>query len=332
MRAESAGIFLAAALLLAPDDALAQTKEGSSKVEFTITEDGAPTARPWEKAAVVLGTIDRDGKDYFEVHVNADLQFDALNDKDPDGPTRTLAIGPNLNWDRSTREGKEQDELKAGGVLYFYNEPNIGTLNPDSNPLFWAIQANADYARTAVYPDRKKPPCSLASGTPICDTQYKKSLKGKLSVFPYLAPFEDLTSGRKLAYSFRPQLQLAHDKIIDGTLDEATLQKVTGSYTSVLVGAGVNLRPEFILPKFELNGTVQLRQRLGVSASRSPKIERSAERVELSATYFLRQDDGDPKTKNWRVGLSITWTEGSDPFEEKPKASTIMFGLRAGRF
>jgi hypothetical protein len=331
MRAEKAAFVLVASLL-ASNTASAQTAGTKPDVEVTITEDGAPTARPWEKAALLSGTIDRDGKDYFEVHVNADLQIDMLNDTDPDGPTRTLALGPSLSWDRSTREGKEQDELKAGAVLYYYDEPNIGTVDPNSNPLFWAVQANADYARTAVYPDRKKPPCSLATAAPLCETQYKESVKGKLSVFPYLATFEDVASSGKLAYSFRPQLQLAHDEIVDGTLDETTLRKVTGGYTSVLVGAGLNLRPTFILPKFELNGTVQLRQRVGVSDSRASKIERSAERMELMATYFLMQDDGDSKTKNWRVGLSITWTEGSDPLEDKPKASTIMFGVRAGRF
>lgn len=331
MRAENAAFVLVASLL-ASNTALAQTANTKSDVEVTITEDGAPTARPWEKAALLSGTIDRNGKDYFEVHVNADLQIGMLDDKDPDGPTRTLALGPSLSWDRSTREGKEQDELKAGAVLYYYDEPNIGVADPDSNPVFWAVQANADYARTAVYPDRKKPPCSQASPMPVCETQYKESMRGKLSVFPYLATFEDVTPDGKLAYSFRPQLQLAHDEIIDGTVDEMSLRKVTGGYTSVLVGAGFNLRPSFILPKFELNGTVQLRQRLGVSASRASKVERSAERMELMATYFIMQDDGDPKTKNWRVGLSVTWTEGSDPFEEKPKASTIMFGVRAGRF
>ncbi|MBD3775161.1 MAG: hypothetical protein IE921_16450 [Rhodobacteraceae bacterium] len=324
--------LLLAAALLVPTSAFAQTNGPSPSIEFTITEDGAPTAKPWEKAAIISGTIDRDGKDYFEVHANADLQFDLLNDTDLDGPTQTLVLGPSFNWDRSTREGKEQDELKAGAVVYYYNEPNIGTIDPNSKPIFWAVQANADFARTAVYPDRKKPPCSLSTPSPLCEVQHKESIKGKLSLFPYFATFEDLTSDRKLAYSFRPQFQIAHDEILDGTLDAATLEKVTGGYTSVMVGVGLNLRPSFILPQFEINGTVQLRQRLGVSASRAAVTEKSAERMELTGTYFFLQDDGDPKTKNWRVGLSVTWTEGSDPFEDKPKASTIMFGLRVGRF
>lgn len=330
MRADLTAAAVCAVIFL-PCPAQAQTPAPASGPEYTLTEAGAPTARPWEKAAIVSGVIDRDGRDYYEVHANADLRFDLLQDRDADGPTRTLTLGPNLSWNRSTREGKEQNELKAGAVLHYFNEPSIGRIDPDSNPLFWALQVNADFARAAVYPDRKREPCSATAPSLLCEVQHKESLKGKASVFPFLAGFEDLSADGRFAYSFRPQLQVAHEEILNGTLDPTTLTRVTGGYTSVLVGAGLNVRPQFALPRFELNATVQLRQRIGISGSRASLVERSAERIEVSATYFVAQDDGDSASKNWRVGLSVTWTEGSDPFEEKPKASTILFGLRIGR-
>lgn len=330
MRAEHSLIL--AALMLSPSHAFAQSDDPLSKVQIILTEDGAPTARPWEKAAIISGTIDRNGRDYFEVHANADLQIDLLDDMDINGPTRTLTMGPSISWDRSTREGREQNEWKAGTVIYYYVDPNFTIIDPNSNPLFWSVQAGVDFASTAVYPDRNKAPCTAAGPNPLCTIQHNQSVRGKISVFPYLATFEDVSADGRLAYSFRPQIQLAHDEILDGTLNPATLQKVTGGYTSVLIGAGLNLRPSFILPQFEFNATLQLRQRLAASGAREQAIEKSAERMELSATYFLKQDDLNPTTKNLRVGLSVTWIEGSDPFENRPKASTIMFGLRIGRF
>lgn len=326
---------LATALLVAgaPTAAWAQTDPKPAPV-ITLTEAGAPTARPWEKAAIVSATIDRDGDDYFEVHANGDVQFDLLSPPPPGtgARTRTATLGPSLKWDRSTRTGKKQNDLRAGAVFYYYDEPDLGTVDPNANPLLWAAQANVDYSYAAVYPDTGKAPCDVANASPLCEVQHKSSIRGKLSVFPYLAGFEDQRPEGPGVYSFRPQLQIAHDQIVDATRDATTLAKVTGEYTSVLVGAGLNVRPKFVSPQFEVNAIAQLRQRIAISDSRRASVESSAERFEVSATYYVAQADRLPETKDWRIGLSLTWIEGGDPFENLPSASTITLGVRIGRF
>lgn len=320
-----------AALLIAAHGA-AHAQNNGLPIDFRLTEEGVPQARPWEKAAILSATIDRDGDDFFEIHVNGEVQAD-ISPVSPRGePVHTVTLGPNINWDRSTRPGKDQDELKLGLALRYAVQPDIGSIDPNSNPLFYSLNANAEYARTGVYPNLGAAPCNVNPASPLCEKQFNESLRANVSFFPYLAGFEDLTSQRGWAYSIRPQVQIAHDQIIDGTLNATTLARTTGGYTSAMVGLGVQLRPRFISPQIEFNLTGQLRHRLAASDVRRPLIERTAERMEASLTYYFTREDDDSKTADWRVGLSLIWTEGSDPFENKPEASTIVIALRIGRF
>lgn len=301
-----------------------------SPIEYTLTEAGAPKAKPWESPALLSATIDRNGRDFFEVHLNGEVQI-RMSEIAGNGHIRTLQLAPTASWDRSSRPGKQQDELKIGLATRFFDDVDIRTVDPNSNPLFYSLSANVNYARTGVYPNLNAAPCNTTPASPLCRKQFNESVRGSLSLFPYFATFEDVTANGRLAYSIRPQLQIAHDQIIDGTLNATTLQRITGGYSSAMVGLGIQLRPRFISPQFEFNLTGQLRQRLSASAARAPLIERTAERMEASLTYYLTREDNDPQTRDWRVGLSVVWTEGSDPFENKPEASTIVFALRIGR-
>lgn len=311
------------------------TAAHAQNVDIAITEAGAPKAKPWEKAALLSVTIDRAGKDYFDAHVNAEVEFD-LSPKQQNGqPTTTWYLGPSFSWDRSNKADKKQNELKAGISTKYFIEPDVGAIPDNSNPLFISLTGDLSYSRAAVYADLTAAPCDLTPAIPVCQVQYKESIKAKAAAFPFFAEWEDITSdkaGEGFAYSVRPQFQVAHEQITDATIDAATGQKVTGGYSSALAGVGVNFKPKFIRPSFELNFLGQLRQRVAASSSRKALIEKTAEFYEVSLTYFLAQDDGLSTTKNWRAGVSLIWTEGSDPYENKPKASTIAIAFRLGRF
>lgn len=165
---------LLALLLIAPAPAMAQS--------FTLTQDGAPTAPAWERPALVAATIDRRGRDHVEVHANADMQFDFDVSASRAARTRTVAIGPNISWDRSTREEDEQDALTAGLVVHLTDEPDLPSIRQGSTPLFLAAQINLDFARTAVFPDRNGAACT--AGTQTCRIRHQQSLRGKVAVLP----------------------------------------------------------------------------------------------------------------------------------------------------
>jgi hypothetical protein len=96
-----------------------------------------------------------------------------------------------------------------------------------------------------------------------------------------------------------------------------------------LAGAGLELTPGFIDPRFKINLTGTIRQRLSQSPGRTDLTDQTEGRMQLSATYFVTPQD--VKT-GWRAGVSVIWTEGGDSFADQAKESTIVLAFRIGHF
>lgn len=302
------------------------------KVTFTLAQDAAPGSKPWTEAGLFSYTIDRKGKDFYSIQLNGEANFRL----DTIGRT---SLGPSISYKRSSAETAPKDALEAGLV----GKTRGGPKDPGPWDFFYSATANIAYARSGIYPDRTKAPCDTDTTSVFCRKQYSESVKGSVDFYPFIGNFEryadpkvarreaadtDDKDARALAWSFSPRIGFAHDEVLDGAVDPVTRVKVTGGYTSVLVGAGLKLTPGFVNPPFELNLTGTVRRRLGASPGRTDLTDRTEARMQISATYFIVPES----EKGWRAGISVVWTEGGDSFEAQPKESTIVLAFRIGHF
>ncbi|MDF2386119.1 hypothetical protein JMG10_31925 [Nostoc ellipsosporum NOK] len=323
--------FTALALCL-PGAVLAQdgpapAKKKKIEVDFSLSQQSAPGAKPWEQPALLSYTIDRDGPDFYNVELNADLDIGVY--KAPAQGTE-FSIGPSISYAGSNAKSSRQDNLAAGLTAKYR------TISASGEAGLRAL-AGLDYAREGIFPDRGKAPCDTDTTSVFCRKQHAESLKASLDLYPFLRWFEGSANesppfkgrhNRSLSWSFSPRIQIAHDDILDGAVDASTGAKVTGGVTSVLAGAGLKLTPGFINPPFEVNLTGTVRQRLSASSRRTDLTDKTEARMQLSATYFVAQSED----SGWRAGFSVIWTEGGDSFVDKPKESTIVLAFRIGHF
>lgn len=318
-----------AVALFAPMAALAQNEGGTSDkpgaVVFRLSEASVPGAQPWQEPASLSFRIDRHGKDTADIALNLAADITVVPSTIKGDFVHTAYVGPSASYKFNNASDSRSDALKLGVAAKYWRDWRIfGDKKPPADALFYAATLNVDYAREGVYPDRSKAPCDTDTTSAFCRKQFSESLKTSIGFYPFLRDFNTPADAR-LKVKFRPKFELAHDQILDGAIDPDTGGKVTGGYTTVFAGAGVRITPS---PVLEFNLTGGVRQRLASSRARANLIDRTEERTEISATYYVVP----PSEKGWRAGFSVIWTEGGDSFAGSPKESTILLAFRIGHF
>jgi hypothetical protein len=333
-RAASGAAFIG--LLVMP--AVASAQDGW---DLSLTEAPEPDSKAWEDPARISLTIDPDGPDQFSAQVN-------LEGARTFGLTRTRdgKVSGYVRWNRETGSDP-QNNLEAGlGLEAGYDIGRLLNLNAadlrlpreqlarlaDARARQWdvALRSSAGYARTATYPDLSTPACVATPALPQCTTQFSESIRTGLTMTVFNAGLENLDSRTGLVFSVQPKFGIDHDLLLNSPVNVDTGLVERGGYLSALGGLAVTVSDSFINQGWEIQASAQLRQRLLVSDSRRPSIERSAERFEISGTYyFIRPKIGET---DFRAGIGITYTHGGDPLTGAPKGDKIVVALRLGRY
>lgn len=197
---------------------------------------------------------------------------------------------------------------------------------------------SSSFARTAQYADLSLPVCAPPSIFAQCSTQHDESLRNEIEIGffgPKLQNFYRIQqrngSGelRGFAFIISPKIGLTHDVLLNSPVDTDTGLKKEGSYVSGLVGLALNFTSTFVDPRFEISFEGQLRQSLIRSNSRRSSIDSTAERLELSGTYYLRMPNTAEKD-DFRVGLGISYIHGHDPLNGEPEGDKVVLALRLG--
>ena len=323
-------------LVLSPPAASAQ-----DGWEFGLTEAPEPDSKAWEDPARISLTIDPDGPDEFSAQLNIEAARVVPLTRGRDGEA-----GGYVRWNRETGSDP-QNNFETGAAFEFgYDIGRLLDLDAaelglsreqlarlaDARARQWDVagRVSTGYARTAEYPDLSAPACVADSTLRQCTTQFRESLRTSAAVTIFNAELENLDPGTGLAFSLQPKLGIDHDLLLNSPINVDTGVIERGSYLSALGGLAVTLSDSFANRGWEIQGSVQLRQRLHASDSRRPSIEGSAERFELSGTYyFIRPRIGE---SDFRAGIGVTYSDGGDPLSGAPDVDRIVLALRLGRY
>ncbi|HEY5723347.1 MAG TPA: hypothetical protein VIT45_13595 [Allosphingosinicella sp.] len=309
--------------------------------DLSLTEAPEPDSKAWEDPARISLTIDPDGPDQFSAQVNLEAARNFALTRGRDGK-----VSGYVRWNRETGSDP-QNNFEAGlGLEAGYDIGRLLNLEPadlrlpreqlarlaDARERQWdvAVRSSAGYARKATYPDLSTPVCVATPALPQCTTQFSESLRTGLAMTLFNAGLENLDQRTGLVFSVQPKFGVDHDLLLNSPVNVDTGIAEHGGYLSALGGLAVNLSDSFINRGWEIQASAQLRQRLLASDSRRPSIERSAERFEISGTYyFIRPKIGE---SDFRAGIGVTYTHGEDPLTGAPKGDKIVVALRLGRY
>lgn len=331
--------------------AQAEELEKKSKFDIVLTQENAPDSKPWEDPAKLSYTIVKGAPDQVSIQTNLELGF---NLSEPDlkklqGRKRT--IGSYFRYQRETGADK-QNNLEFGAkysvgydIIALLNIPDGFVIdNPtreqrgrlaaiaeqSGNYTDVAYELLSGYARTKSYPDQSKAPCASTPLLPQCSTQTKESIRTSLAATLFNGNFENRI-GSSIAFSFAPKLGLDHDLMLNSPLDLTTGLGMKGGYLSATGGAAIVITPGFINPGWELKASSQFRYKLDASATRSPSLERFAEKFEVSGTYYFVKPSS-PVKKDWRAGLGVAFSVGGDPLTGAPDEKKIVIAFRLGKY
>jgi len=317
----------AGSVLLASTASLAA--EGSGKTKVNLTEEAEPDGKAWEDPARASFTIDPHGPDSFSVKLNLEL-VKPLTDAKAD---RQRALKAFLGWSRETGGDNRQNNLEIGGAYTIdygtsiLDEESGRTPDEAARIVNVSSRFSAAYARTAQYADITTATCVTAPSTPQCATQHNESLRGS-AAFNIFNPFFERDAPGLPAFSIEPQFGADADWLLNSPLDGAG-NRVRGGYVSAKAGLAMAIAPSFDAPRWELEASAQLRQKLYASDSRRPLIERSAVLLEASGTYYLVKPGS---ADGWRAGVGVTYTRGDDPLTGASNVNKIVLALRIGRY
>lgn len=329
-------------------------------LSLKITEAQEPDGKAWEDPARLSFTIDPKGEDIFSAQINIEIgaKLDrALAFSDPKFKSgRDVSLGSFLRWNRESGGDDKQNNFELGANikigrnlanLYEVDE-NFGNLTAEersdladarSKSIDYSFSGGVGYARTASYADVTVAPCDTNPNLLQCRTQHKESVRAKADIALYSPRWHginrvtdeksEIVSKPSFAHIFSPKFGLAYDHLINNVIDPKTLIIQRGGYLSTLAGLKFELSPSFISPRFEFSLDAQVRQALSRSTTRASALDKTAERLELSATYYPVLP-GEVTESQFRLGVGVTFTHGHDPLVGEPKGNKIVLALRAG--
>lgn len=332
----------------------------NNNLDWTITEAQEPDGKAWEDPARFSFSIDPKGEDIFSAQINVEIGTKlgrAMVYSDPKFKSgRDVALNTFVRWNRESGGDDKQNNFELGGNikvgrnlsnLYDVDE-NFDSLTAEersdladvrSKSIDYSFTGGVGYARTASYADVTAAPCDSNPNLLQCRTQHKESVRAKGEIALYSPSWHGINrvtdkksgivSKPSFAHIFSPKFGLAYDYLINNVIDPKTLVIQRGGYLSTLAGLKVELSPSFISPRFEFSLDAQIRQALARSTTRAPTLDKTAERIELSATYYPVLP-GDITNSQIRLGVGVTYTRGHDPLVGEPKGSKIVLALRAG--
>lgn len=292
LRAAALGL----ALLCFPATAQAQ----SSVLAIELREAPEPDSQAWEDPARIALTIDPDGPDRFSAQIDLEISKSLVASTPERFLPRSKSVGGYVRWNRETGGDDRQNNFETGLVfkvgqdvarlldlsaadLSLTNAQLADLADRRARRVDYSFRSSTGYARTANYPDDTAD-CETLAQSPQCGTQFDESLRSSASIGLF-SVFLENRRGNGLGYSIDPKFGVDHDLILNSPIDAETGIETKGGYLSAVAGLSATLTPTFINPGWEIEGAFQLRQRIDASSSRRSLIERTAERIELSATY-----------------------------------------------
>jgi hypothetical protein len=321
--------------------------QDTSPWSIDLTEEPEPDSKAWEDPARLALTIDPDGPDRFSAHLNLEVGRSLTPRATNDYLPRSRSAGGYLRWDRESSGDDRQNNLEAGLSFRIGHDVasvlDLGNLGPDRTPdelnrlqrqrgrrWDFSHRFSTAFSRTAHYPDLGSPTCTATPTVAQCRTQFRESLRSSAAVTAFNANLERRCLAG-LACSIQPKLQIDHDLILNNPINPDTGLEVRGGYLSVLGGLAATVTPSFINPGWELQASYRVRQQLAASDTRRPLIERTAERLEVSGTYYFLRPSATTGS-DWRAGVSLTYSNGGDPLTGAPDVERIVLAFRLGRY
>lgn len=311
------------ALIAASGTAFPQ--EAARGFDLRLTQEPEPESKAWEDPASISLTIDRNGPDTFSAQMNLEV---ARLIRSNSG--RDRRFGANLVWNRESGGDDRQNNLELGGFysLGYNSRPRLdqqGENFPEDQDGFvdFLPRLSASYARTALYADTSTPACTAMPSGPDCRTQYKESMRASGAAALFSPHLERDPPGLP-PFSLAPKVGLDYDHLLNSPVDGDTGTRLRGGYLSGTGGLALSIFDSFDEPRWELSGSLQLRQRLYASESRRAGIERSAILFEGSLTHYIVSD------ADWSAGVGVTYTRGDDPLTGVSNVDRFVISFRIG--
>jgi hypothetical protein len=302
-----------------------------AQIQWTLTGDEAPTAKPWTQPAS-FSWVDstEDSEDRFTI--DAALKASGAFNEDTGWFVRGVAHV-------SDQAKKEQETVSAqfglthdafiGGSLDA-NGARIGALSLYSD-LYLSWNSKARFAT----PD--DPACVTDPTNPVCGTQHQRSARAALDLQPFLLAWEQAygvettVDGRKVAdgtwaYSFAPQLILFHDEVTEATVNAAGLEEDGGVGGAKLL-VSFAFSPPIWGHRLAFRTSLQHLQTFYRSDARAAVFERSTSVVKASVDYEFgrRSWEGVP---GWSPSVALAYSSGEDPLDGRRDKDDISIALR----